>query len=124
MQGIDAQQGASDLADAGVTILNVFDSDVFSGASILSDTHNLDTLRAFAAVSQSWHSKKVYLTAPVAKAQEFGPGAAAVNFTVHHMTGVDTLHAAGILGKGAQVAVVDTGVWYPHPAVIKRDLRI
>lgn len=33
------------------------------------------------------------------------------------MTGVDKLHAAGILGKGVTVAVVDTGVDYMHRAV-------
>ena len=33
------------------------------------------------------------------------------------MTGVDKLHEAGVLGKGAKVAIVDTGVWYMHPAV-------
>ncbi|EOO01181.1 putative minor extracellular protease vpr protein [Phaeoacremonium minimum UCRPA7] len=33
------------------------------------------------------------------------------------MTGVDKLHAAGILGKGAKVAIVDTGVYYTHPAL-------
>lgn len=33
------------------------------------------------------------------------------------MTGVDKAHAAGVLGKGAKVAVVDTGIWYDHEAL-------
>ncbi|EON97319.1 putative minor extracellular protease vpr protein [Phaeoacremonium minimum UCRPA7] len=33
------------------------------------------------------------------------------------MTGVDKLHAAGITGKGAVVAVIDTGIYYPHPDI-------
>jgi subtilase family serine protease len=116
-QGVNPQQGASDLANAGATVLKIFDSDIFSGASVLSDTHNLDTLQSLTPVLRSWHSKKIKLTAPIATSQTFGPAAASANFSVHHMTGVDKLHEAGVLGKGAKVAVVDTGVWYPHPAV-------
>lgn len=116
-QGVNPQQAASDLANAGASVLKIFDSDIFSGASVLSDTHNVDTLQSLTTVLRSWQSKKVKLTAPVASSQTFGPGAASANFSVHHMTGVDKLHEAGILGKGAKVAVVDTGVWYPHHAV-------
>lgn len=116
-QGVNPQQAASDLANAGASVLKIFDSDVFSGASVLSDTHNLDTLQSLTPVLRSWHSRKIKLTAPIATAQTFGPGAASASFSVHHMTGVDKLHEAGILGRGAKVAVVDTGVWYPHHAV-------
>lgn len=116
-QGIDANQAAHELASAGVTVLKVFDSDVFNGASVLSDSHNADTLQSLMPVVQSWQSKKIKLTAPIADGQVFDAAAAAANFSVHSMTGVDKLHEAGILGKGVQVAVVDTGVWYPHPAV-------
>lgn len=117
-QGVDPQQAASDLANSGATVLKVFDSDVFNGASLLSTTHNVDSLQALTPVFRSWQSKKIQLTAPISGAPTFGPAAGAnANFSVHSMTGVDKLHEAGILGKGAQVAVVDTGVWYPHPAV-------
>ncbi|OPB43456.1 serine endopeptidase [Trichoderma guizhouense] len=116
-EGVNPQQAASDLANAGASVLKIFDSDVFSGASVLSDTHNLDTLQSLTPVLRSWHSRKIKLTAPIATAQTFGPGAASASFSVHHMTGVDKLHEAGILGKGAKVAVVDTGVWYPHHAL-------
>lgn len=33
------------------------------------------------------------------------------------MTGVDKIHGAGVTGKGAQVAIVDTGISYDHPTV-------
>ncbi len=118
---MDPQQAANELASTGIQVLKVFDSDVFNGAAVTSDAHNVDTLQALASVSRSWNSKKVKLAAPVARAETVKVPAAGVNAVVHSMTGVDKLHAAGILGKGAQVAVVDTGVWYPHPAVSKRQ---
>lgn len=37
------------------------------------------------------------------------------------MTGVDKIHDAGVTGKGAQVAIVDTGVSYDHPTVRVRE---
>lgn len=46
-----------------------------------------------------------------------GDDALAQNWTSHSATGVDKLHAQGILGEGVVVGVVDTGVYYPHPAV-------
>ncbi|KDE08156.1 hypothetical protein MVLG_01637 [Microbotryum lychnidis-dioicae p1A1 Lamole] len=39
------------------------------------------------------------------------------NFSPHKMTGVDKLHKKGILGAGALVCVVDTGVDYKLPAL-------
>ena len=38
-------------------------------------------------------------------------------FSTHVMTGVDKLHAEGILGKGIKVAVLDTGIDYLHPSL-------
>lgn len=55
-------------------------------------------------------------------AQLFVDEAASPNYSVHGMTGVDKLHAAGIYGKGAQVAMIDTGVEYTHPAVSHFEL--
>ena len=39
------------------------------------------------------------------------------NYSIHAATGVDVLHAAGIKGKGAQIAAIDTGVQYTQPSV-------
>lgn len=77
---------------------------------------NLDTLQEEESVIKAWQVKKVTL-APMKPLQTFGKEAAGINTSVHHMTGVDKLHADGVLGKGAVVAVVDTGVAYNHPAV-------
>ena len=73
-------------------------------------------LKAEGPVAQAWHAKRVTL-APVSVNQTFGEGVAGVNMSIHHMTGVDKLHEAGLRGKGVTVAIVDTGVEYTHPAV-------
>ncbi|KAG8915766.1 hypothetical protein FRC01_003515 [Tulasnella sp. 417] len=39
------------------------------------------------------------------------------SFAPHTMTGVDKLHAEGILGQGIRVALIDSGVDYLHPAL-------
>ncbi|KAH7035823.1 peptidase S8/S53 domain-containing protein [Microdochium trichocladiopsis] len=48
---------------------------------------------------------------------EFADDAAALNYTFHGITGVADLHAQGILGKGAVVAIVDSGVEWTHEAL-------
>ncbi|KAH7107236.1 subtilisin-like protein [Auriculariales sp. MPI-PUGE-AT-0066] len=48
----------------------------------------------------------------VLKADEASP---VLGESVHIMTGVSALHAAGIKGKGIQVAILDTGVDFNHP---------
>lgn len=97
-------------------MLKVFNSDIFHGASLETSEDNLDTLKAEDPVIQAWQAKRVTL-APITPLQSFGKDAAGVNLSIHHMTGVDKLHAKGVLGKGAVVAVVDTGVDYTHSAV-------
>lgn len=102
----------------GTRVLKTFLSDVFSGVSVESTADNIDTLRALvsAGVSRVWSSNRITLdhTAP---SQSFSSDAAASNYSVHSWTGVDKVHAAGYFGKGAVVAIVDTGTQYTHPAV-------
>ncbi|KAJ4344848.1 uncharacterized protein N0V89_012592 [Didymosphaeria variabile] len=38
-------------------------------------------------------------------------------FSPHVMTQIDKLHAEGVTGKGVQVAIIDSGVDYTHPAL-------
>ncbi|KAJ4327381.1 hypothetical protein N0V84_002152 [Fusarium piperis] len=115
--GANSQDTADKLADRpGVKLVKVFNSDVFKGACLETPKDNLDTLQEEKSVIKAWQVKKVTL-APIKPLQTFGKDAAGINTSVHHMTGVDKLHAEGVLGKGAVVAVVDTGVAYNHPAL-------
>ncbi|CAK7224769.1 hypothetical protein SCUCBS95973_005629 [Sporothrix curviconia] len=102
----------------GTRVLKTFTSDVFSGVSVESTSDNIDTLRSLvsAGVSRVWSAKRISLghTAPT---QSFSGDAAASNYSVHSWTGVDKVHAAGYYGKGAVVAIVDTGTQYTHPAL-------
>ncbi|KAF4467133.1 serine endopeptidase [Fusarium albosuccineum] len=116
-EGTNPQTAANGLAKRpGVKVVKVFNSDVFQGACVETPKENLDSLKTEEPVIKAWQVKKITL-APIVPLQSFGKEAAGVNVSIHHMTGVDKLHADGVLGKGAVVAVVDTGVAYDHPAL-------
>ncbi|KAK2017354.1 serine endopeptidase [Colletotrichum eremochloae] len=113
----DATAGAAEIANQrGAKVLRVFDSDVFSGAAVETDVENVDSLQALAPIKEAWQSRKLKL-APSTPSASFSENATAIGYGVHHMTGVDKLHEAGVLGKGAKVAVIDTGILYTHEAL-------
>ncbi|KAL8339086.1 hypothetical protein RB598_007410 [Gaeumannomyces tritici] len=125
--GGDARQAADALKSSlpkGCRVLRVYSSEVFKGASVEVEGSNVDTLNALDAVSRAWNAR--YLTLPeesLVPQQKFASYSEAAtagqlkNYSIHHMTGVDKLHAAGIKGKGVKIAFVDTGVDYNHPAL-------
>jgi subtilisin family serine protease len=90
-------------------------SDVFNGMVLETDTDNLDTLRQMEGVINVWQAHKVSM--PEVHRSANGPSSAARNYSIHHWTGVDKLHAADIRGKGSTVAIIDTGIDYTHKAV-------
>lgn len=93
-----------------------FTSDVFAGASFsTSKDVNLSTILGLDNIVGVWPVQLVPLGPSIPDAQ--GDEALAQNWTSHSATGVDKLHAQGILGEGAVVGVVDTGVYYPNEAV-------
>lgn len=47
--------------------------------------------------------------------ESFSDDAAAPKYSFHGLTGVEELHKAGIIGEGATVAIVDSGVDWSHP---------
>ncbi|KAJ3956042.1 hypothetical protein N0V92_007407 [Colletotrichum tropicale] len=98
-----------------IKIVKDFETDIFSGASIETDTHNIDTLQNLAGVARVWHNTRVTLS-PVEGLQAI-EDAAASNYTTHNATGVSKLHDKGIFGQGVKVGVVDSGTWYHHPAL-------
>ncbi|KAM5354988.1 hypothetical protein ACJ41O_001634 [Fusarium nematophilum] len=100
-----------------ITIVKSFDNNVFNGASIETDSYNLESLSALPEVARVWPNERVYfspveakITHDIPRGQEYLP---------HSVTGVSNLHEQGILGKGAKVGIVDSGIWYHHPAVSK-----
>ncbi|KAF4981815.1 hypothetical protein FZEAL_2442 [Fusarium zealandicum] len=90
-------------------------SDVFSGMVIESDSDNVDTLGQLEGVVNVWHARSIPRP-QVNKLTHDAPPLRS-NYSVHHWTGVDKLHAAGTRGKGATVALIDTGIDYTHKAL-------
>ncbi len=115
-QGVKVQDLSARLEAAGVTVVKAFNTDVFTGLSLESAEQNADSLQELSEVHQAWAVGKFKLS-PSSPLQSFSDDAAAGNYSVHRYTGVERLHDAGIYGKGAVVAIVDTGVDYLHPAV-------
>lgn len=98
-----------------IKVVKTFESDVFSGASIETDTHNIDSLQSLAGVARVWQNTRVALS-PVEGLRAIEE-AEAGDYTTHNTTGVSKLHDQGIFGQGVKVGVVDSGTWYKHPAV-------
>jgi hypothetical protein len=116
-QGTNTKQAADQLASReGIKVVKTFESDIFNGVSVESTSDNADSLKALKEINNVWKSSKIKL-APSIGMQSFSDDAAAANYDIHSMTGVDTLHEAGVFGKGAVVAIVDTGTYYTHPSV-------
>lgn len=90
--------------------------DVFQGLVVETEIDNVDTLSKFRGVTNVWPMKTVPMTSVIQRVK-----AAAEpkyhNYSMHQWTGVDQLHAQGIRGKGATIAIIDTGVDYSHEAV-------
>ncbi|KAI9164185.1 subtilase [Paramyrothecium foliicola] len=111
--GIQARNSLASRSD--IRVRKTYNSAVFSGASIETESLDLDGLIALPEVANVWRNG-IHKLEPLqveAKAAPFKP----LDYIVHNTTGVSKLHDAGILGEGAVVGVVDTGAWYEHPAL-------
>ncbi|PNH28661.1 hypothetical protein VD0002_g7803 [Verticillium dahliae] len=100
----------------GNKIVKSFKGDIFKGISIETSVENAESLHMIRNVANVWRSKTVQLDPAIDK-QDQPDDAGASNYTIHHMTGVDRLHAEGIRGRGVTVAIIDTGIQYTHPAL-------
>ncbi|KAL0932814.1 serine endopeptidase [Colletotrichum truncatum] len=109
---------------SGLRVVKEFDSDIFPGLVVECDhgcsvdhiRRSLDTSEGEPVVASVYQSQIVQLL-PTVDGESFSDDAAALNYSVHGLTGVEKLHKDGILGEGATVAIVDSGVQYTHPAL-------
>ncbi|KAK3345545.1 peptidase S8/S53 domain-containing protein [Neurospora tetraspora] len=119
-QGVDLDDLANkfSVSAGGRSVIRRFDktSDVFFGLCVETDDMNIDDLPNFPGILRAWPVGRATLHAARA-ASPVGNIVSDGNYSVHSLTGVDKLHAKGIYGKGAKVAVVDTGIDYKHHAV-------
>ncbi|KAK8055112.1 Minor extracellular protease vpr [Apiospora rasikravindrae] len=112
-----ALRARDSLASKGdIRVRKSFEHAVFSGASIETETFDFDGLGALPEVARVWRNNVVTLD-PMARQAEKVEAYKALDYAVHNSTGVAELHAAGVLGEGALVGIVDTGVWWKHPAL-------
>jgi subtilase family serine protease len=68
-------------------------------------------------VANVWTMKTVPLAQPMKPREAVEIKSRALNYSMHQWTGVNKLHREGIRGKGAKVAIIDTGIDYTHKAV-------
>jgi subtilisin family serine protease len=103
-----------------VKITKSFDSPIFTGLTIESAVVNIDSIVTIDQVVNAWPVQRYQLDKPQPGTEndmDLMKSSAAQNYSIHHLTGVDKLHAAGLKGKGVTVAIVDSGIDYYHPAV-------
>lgn len=92
------------MAADDVVVVKSFNSAVFRGASVQTESLNLDEILALSYVAKVWPNERIQLD-PLTT-EGFSDDAAAAEYTSHNSTGVSKLHDAGIFGKGVIVGVV------------------
>ncbi|KAK8856614.1 serine endopeptidase [Apiospora arundinis] len=108
----------------GLRVVKSFDHRLFPAISVECEGGcNADSLaRAIndgdddAPVATVYKSTTMRLRLP-AEGESYADDAKAANYSFHGLTGVEQLHRDGIIGEGATVAIVDSGVYWQHPAL-------
>ncbi|KAK8100082.1 peptidase S8/S53 domain-containing protein [Apiospora kogelbergensis] len=109
----------------GLRVVKSFDHSLFPAISVECEGGcNADSLaRAIndgdeddAPVATVYKSTTMRLRLP-AEGESYADDAKAAEYSFHGMTGVEQLHREGIIGEGATVAIVDSGVYWQHPAL-------
>lgn len=121
-----AARSATAAGVPGLRVVKQFDSDIFPGVTVECEREagcTAESVRAALDASAdepvvaSVFRAQVLQLLPTLEGEGFSDDAAAPDYSVHGLTGVEKLHEEGILGEGATVAIVDSGVQYTHPAV-------
>ncbi|KAH7327721.1 peptidase S8/S53 domain-containing protein [Stachybotrys elegans] len=99
----------------GIEVVRTFESRVFTGLSVKTSQHTAEELRNLPGVVGIWPNGYAY-PAPI-ETVEVARQDFQANWTTHASTGVDKLHNLGIYGKGVKIGVVDSGIYYNHPAL-------
>ncbi|CED82778.1 subtilisin-like protease [Phaffia rhodozyma] len=107
-------------------VVHTYDTtDLFVGASINVDDANEAIIKSFPGVINAYRVRKVPRPRLFQGQNDVLSGTrrnldgqpATDSYSTHMMTGVDRLHAEGILGKGVVIAEIDSGIDYNHPAL-------
>ncbi|KAF6826520.1 serine endopeptidase [Colletotrichum plurivorum] len=110
----------------GLRVVKQFDSDIFPGVTVECEREVVCTAESVRAALDASADEPVVVSVfraqvlqllPTLEGESFADDAAAPDYSVHGLTGVEKLHEEGVLGEGATVAVVDSGVQYTHPAL-------
>ncbi|KAJ3010833.1 hypothetical protein HKX48_007170 [Thoreauomyces humboldtii] len=103
--------------DKSVQARTHIDTPLFKGTSFTIDSdHNGADLLKIPGVKNIYPVRKIARPAPFKVTRAAQPDPAG-DITSHVQTGVAAQHAAGFFGQGIKIAVVDTGVYWKHPAL-------
>lgn len=110
----------NELATPNITVRQNFQSDILNGVSFTVDTdHTIYSIRDAPGIKTLWPVLLIPGPDPIKKYAQAG-GDPTVNpkyETMHNLTGVTKVHdKLHVFGKGVKVGVIDTGLYYKHPA--------
>ncbi|KAJ3186076.1 hypothetical protein HDU85_000991 [Gaertneriomyces sp. JEL0708] len=107
------------LNDLGASITYKINNQFFSGVTVqFQNADDIERVKALPNVKSTRPVRLVPRPKPAAIFGEKNPGPSPQDYAAHGMTGVlETQNQLGYYGKGVKVAVLDTGVYYKHPAL-------
>ncbi|KAJ1981144.1 hypothetical protein H4R35_000848 [Dimargaris xerosporica] len=100
-------------------VIKDMDHNLFKGSVIQLDDKNVNKVREMNEVAGIWPNRVYSVPKPARDSKSRDTAAAPLPdrpFNAHNMTGVDKLQEMGYTGRGIKVAIIDTGLYYHHPA--------
>ncbi|RUS18771.1 peptidase S8/S53 domain-containing protein [Endogone sp. FLAS-F59071] len=109
-------QAAASTKGHSITIHHEYTSPVFSGVSVeFENAANIQEYIDHGDVKAIWPVHSVPGPKPIKNYQP-KTGTKSAPYNDHTLTGVNQVHQMGITGKGVKVGVIDTGIYWKHPA--------